>query len=69
MFNLLIIVVLIAILISLGLGLYYLVRDQGRTERTVISLSVRVGLSALLLTLLALGFASRYLGLDIVPVG
>ena len=59
MFDILILVVMFGILASLGAGLFFLVRDRGRTERTVISLSVRVGLSVLLLILLALAFMSR----------
>ena len=61
MLNLLIIVVMLGILVSLGSGLYFLVRDRGKTERTVVSLSIRVALAILLLVLLALGFMSRYL--------
>ena len=60
MINILIIVVMLGIIISLGSGLYYLVQDRGETERTVISLSIRVSLAILLLVLLALGFISRY---------
>ncbi len=60
MINFLIIVVMFGIIISLGSGLYYLVQDRGETERTVISLSIRVSLAILLLVLLALGFISRY---------
>ncbi len=60
MINLLIIVVMLGILISLASGLYFLVQDRGETERTVISLSIRVSLAILLLVLLALGFISRY---------
>ncbi len=55
MYNFLIILVMFAILISLGFGLFFLVRDQGKTQRTVIALSVRVALSVLLLALLGLG--------------
>ena len=58
--NLLIIVVMLGIVVSLGSGLYFLVRDRGKTERTVISLSIRVALAILLLVLLALGFMSKY---------
>lgn len=61
MFNLLIIIVMLGIVVSLGSGLYFLVRDRGKTERTVISLSIRVALAILLLVLLALGFMSRYI--------
>ncbi len=59
MFDLLIIVVMLGIFVSLGSGLYFLVRDSGKTERTVISLSIRVALAILLLSLLAIGFMSR----------
>jgi len=37
------------------------VRDHGKTDRTVISLSIRVALAILLLALLAVGFVSRYM--------
>ena len=60
MFDALILAVMFGILVSLGAGLFFLVRDRGRSERTVISLSIRVALSVLLLVLLAWGFASRF---------
>ncbi len=59
MLNILIIVAMLAIILSLGSGLYYLVRDRGQSERTVIALSIRVFLSIVLLALLAWGFASN----------
>jgi hypothetical protein len=59
MFDLLIILVMVGIVVSLGFGLYFLVKDRGTTDRTVKSLTVRVGLAFLLLFLLALGFMSR----------
>ena len=61
MLNLFILIAMLGILISLGTGLVFLVRDRGKTERTVRSLSIRVAFSVLLLALLAYGFASRYL--------
>ncbi len=60
MYNFLILAVMLAILISLGSGLFFLVQDRGKTHRTVIALTVRVAFSILLLVLLAWGFASRY---------
>ena len=60
MFDFLIIVVMFGILVSLGSGLYFLVRDRGKTERMVVSLSIRAALAVLLLVLLALGFISRF---------
>ena len=59
MLDLLIIVVMLGIFVSLGSGLYFLVRDRGKTERTIISLSIRVTLAILLLILLVIGFMSR----------
>jgi cytochrome bd-type quinol oxidase subunit 2 len=60
MFDLLIILVMVGIVVSLGFGLYFLVKDRGKTERTVRSLTVRVGLAVLLLVILAIGFMSRH---------
>ncbi len=60
MISFLIVVVMLGIFISLGSGLYFLVRDRGKTERMVVSLSIRVALAVLLLVLLALGFITRY---------
>lgn len=66
MLNVLIILVMIGILVSLGAGLFFLVRDRGRSERTVVSLTIRVALSVLLLVLLAWGFANKFVirGID-----
>ena len=61
MLDFFIITVLLGIFASLGSGLYFLVRDRGKTDRTVISLSIRVTLAILLLVLLAAGVVSRYM--------
>ena len=61
MLDVLIITVMIGILISLGSGLFFLVRDRGTTQRTVQSLSVRVALAIALLALLAYGFVTRFI--------
>ena len=60
MIDFLIVIVMLGIFASLGSGLYFLVHDRGKTERTVVSLSIRVALAVLLLVLLALGFITRY---------
>lgn len=60
MFDILLLAVMLGILISLGSALVFLVRDSGKTQRTVVSLSIRVALSVLLLILLAFGFATKY---------
>jgi EamA domain-containing membrane protein RarD len=59
MFDFLIVLIMVAIVVSLSFGLYFLVRDRGHTDHTVMALSVRVGLAVLLLVVLALGFISR----------
>lgn len=59
MFDILIILVMVGIVVSLGFGLYFLVKDSGKTERTVWSLTIRVGLAILLLIILAFGFMSQ----------
>ena len=53
--TLLIIAFLILILWNLGAGLYYLLVDTGQSKRTVNALTRRIGLSVLLILLVALG--------------
>ena len=60
MIDFLIVIVMLGIFASLGSGLYFLVHDRGKTERTVVSLSIRVALAVLLLVLLAVGFITKY---------
>ena len=61
MLDILIVAVMIGIMVSLGGGLYFLVRDRGTTQRTVQSLSIRVALAIALLALLAFGFVTRFI--------
>ena len=53
--KLLIIAFVLLILWNLGAGLYYMMVDKGKTDRTVKSLSWRIGLSVLLILLVMLG--------------
>jgi putative copper export protein len=53
--KLLIIAFLIVILWNLGAGLYYMMVDKGKTDRTVKSLTWRIGLSVGLILLVVLG--------------
>ena len=53
--KLLIIAFLILILWNLGAGLYYMMVDKGKTDRTVKSLTWRIGLSVVLILLVAAG--------------
>ena len=56
-----IILMLLATLASLFSGLFFLVKDEGRGSRVVNALSVRVGLTAITLALIAWGFYSGQL--------
>jgi hypothetical protein len=52
MIKILIVVILAAIVASLGSGLFHLVKDEGRSKRMVNALTVRIALSVLLFVLL-----------------
>lgn len=56
-----ILVVFLALLVSLGSGLYYLMKDKGTTRRTLHSLGVRVTLAALLIGLIIYGLQTGQL--------
>jgi DUF2909 family protein len=57
--KILVIILLLAIVGSLGSALFFLVTDQGKSKRTVKALAIRVGLS---LTLFLLLMAGHYFG-------
>lgn len=50
--KLLVIVLFIAVLVSLGSGLFFLVNDRGESKRLVNALTLRVALSVLVFLLL-----------------
>jgi hypothetical protein len=53
----LIVAVLLAILVSLGSGLFHLVKDEGKSKRMVNALTVRIALSVLLFILLFIAWS------------
>jgi len=53
----LIVACLLAIVLSLGSGLFYLVHDRGESKKMVWALSIRVGISVLLFLLLLLAWS------------
>jgi hypothetical protein len=65
MIKLLIVLLLVAIVVSLGSGLFHLVKDDGQSKRMVNALTVRIALSVMLFVLLFVAWKS---GL-IVPHG
>ncbi len=56
-----IVLLLLATLISLFSGLFFLVKDEGKSSRVVNALTVRVTLTALTVALIAWGFYSGQL--------
>ena len=56
--KLLVVILLLAIVISLFSGLFFLVKDRGKTNRTVKTLSLRIGLSVLTFVLLMVATAT-----------
>jgi hypothetical protein len=58
MIKILIVLVLVAIVFSLGSGLFHLVKDDGQSKRMVNALTVRIALSVLLFVLLFVAWRS-----------
>jgi hypothetical protein len=56
--KILIVVLLVAVVLSLALGLVFLVRDKGRTQRTAKALTLRISLSVALFALLMAAYAA-----------
>ncbi len=53
--KILIVVILLFVLYNLGAGLFYMMTDKGRTNRTVRALTWRIGLSVLLILVVIAG--------------
>ncbi len=68
MLKLLIVILLFAVIISLFSGLFFLVKDQGKTKRTVNALTIRVTLSVMLLGLIAYALISGQLAINPSPL-
>ena len=58
MTTIVILILLAAILYNLGAGLYFMMADRGSTNRTVRSLTWRIGLSVLLILLVIAGIVT-----------
>ncbi len=56
-----IVILFVLLLISLGSGLVFLVKDQGKTRRTLHLLGIRVTLAATLMAVIGYGFYSGQL--------
>ncbi|SOB77282.1 Protein of unknown function [Marinobacter sp. LV10R510-11A] len=67
MLKALIIILMLAVIASLFSGLFFLIRDGGKTNRVVNSLAVRVALSVLLLAVILLSLWQGSLTLNPTP--
>ena len=52
----------LAILASLFSGLYFVYKDKGNSNRAVISLTIRIGLSLLVFAILMLSYKMGWIG-------
>jgi hypothetical protein len=59
--KLLIIAVLVVIVWNLGAGLYYMMVDKGKSNRTVRALSWRIGISVALILLVCAGIYTGWI--------
>lgn len=60
--KLVVIVLLLAIVVSLGSGLFYLARDDQNSPRVLKALKIRVALSAILILFLLLSYYMGWMG-------
>ena len=67
MLKILIVVLMLAVLVSLFSGLFFLIRDGGKTNRVLNSLALRVALSVLLLAVILISVWQGGLTLNQTP--
>lgn len=69
MLKILIGLLLLGVVISLFSGLFFLVKDQGKTKRVANSLAVRVGLAAAIVIIVAIAVQTGELQFNPSPIG
>ncbi len=57
-FKIVIVVLLLVVIFSLGQALFYLIKDEGKSDRMLRSLTWRIGLSVFIFVLLLIGQAT-----------
>lgn len=67
MLKVVVVVLMLAVIVSLFSGLFFLIRDGGKTHRVVNSLALRVALSVLLLAVILLSLWQGGLTLNPTP--
>ena len=60
--RILILLLLLAVVASLFSGLYFVYKDKGNSNRVVISLTIRIGLSLLVFAILMLSYKMGWIG-------
>lgn len=55
-YKIIIVVLLLAVIVSLTSGMFFLVHDKGETDRSVKSLTIRISLSIALFIMLIVGY-------------
>ena len=60
-FKIVVVLLLLVIIASLASGMFFLVRDKGRTNRTAKSLTLRITLSVALFVLLFIGLSAGWI--------
>lgn len=56
--KMIVLILLLMVVISLFSGLFFLVKDKGQTKRTVNALSIRIGLSILIIVVIMIAAAT-----------
>lgn len=69
MLKILIGLLLLGVVISLFSGLFFLVKDQGKTKRVANSLAVRVGLAAAIVIIVIIAAQTGELKFNPSPIG
>ncbi|NMT62826.1 twin transmembrane helix small protein [Marinobacter orientalis] len=67
MLKILIVVLMLAVVVSLFSGLFFLIRDGGKTNRVLNSLALRVALSVMLLAVILISLWQGGLTLNPTP--
>ena len=66
--KMIVLILLLMVVISLFSGLFFLVKDKGQTKRTVNALSIRIGLSILIIVVVMIAAATGVIDFNQNPM-
>ncbi len=66
--KMIVLILLLMVVISLFSGLFFLVKDKGQTKRTVNALSIRIGLSILIIVVVMIAAATGVIDFNENPI-